>query len=130
MRRKKKSRLTRLELEVMEPLWRLKIASIREIQEGLPKDKRPEYTTVQTVVYRLEEKGAVERVKKIGNAHIFQPKINRRSAVTNFIDDLTHIFNGSSQLIMSHLIESGQITLDDVNYMEGLIKENAKKEKK
>lgn len=130
MKRKKKSRLTRLELEVMEPLWRLKSASIREIREGLPKNKRPEYTTVQTVIYRLEEKGAVARVKKIGNAHIFQPKINRKPAITNFIEDITNILSGSSRLIISHLIESGKITLDDLKYMEDLINETSKKGRK
>ncbi len=130
MKRTKSNRLTRLELEVMEPLWRLENASIREIQESLPKKKRPEYTTVQTIVYRLEEKGAVERVKKIGNAHIFQPIISRKSAISNFIEDLTNILSGSSRLIMSHLIESGQITLKDLKDMETVIKETSKKGRK
>ncbi len=130
MKRTKSNRLTRLELEVMEPLWRLESASIREIQESLPKQKRPEYTTVQTIVYRLEEKGAVERVKKIGNAHIFQPIISRKSAISNFIEDLTNILRGSSRLIMSHLIESEQITLKDLKDMETVIKETSKKGRK
>ena len=63
----------------MEPLWRLKSASIREIREGLPKNKRPEYTTVQTVIYRLEEKGAVARVKKIGMLTYFSRKLTEAS---------------------------------------------------
>ena len=126
----KYKRLTRLEFEVMEQLWKLESSSIREIQESLPRNKRPEYTTVQTIVYRLEEKGVVERVKKIGNAHIFQPKVSRKSAIGNFIEDFTGILNGSSHLIMSHLVESGKITLKDLKEMETIIKELSKKGRK
>src|SRR5579862_4230739 len=100
-------KLTKLELEIMDALWELKSASVREVQELLPEKKRPAYTTVQTIVYRLEEKGALRRVKKIGNAHIFAPTITQRSVHRRLIDDLIEILGGSTRPIVSHLVESG-----------------------
>jgi predicted transcriptional regulator len=114
-------RLTRLELEVMEPLWRLNQASVREILEALPGEKRVEYTTVQTVVYRLEEKGLVQRVKKVGNAHIFAPAIPRQSAIGALIDELVKRLGGSPAPLVSHLVETGQIGLKELRELERMV---------
>jgi predicted transcriptional regulator len=114
-------RLTRFELEVMEAFWKLGPASVREVQQQLPEKKRPAYTTVQTMVYRLEEKGAVRRVKKIGNAHIFEAVVTRKAAYRRLIDDLLELFGGSPQPVMAHLVESGKLTLADVREMESAL---------
>src|ERR687895_2437111 len=91
-------KLTKFEMEIMEAVWSLGAASVREVQEKLPEQKRPAYTTVQTIIYRLEEKGAVRRVKKIGNAHIFEAVVTRKAAHGRLIDDLLHVFGGSPRL--------------------------------
>lgn len=114
-------RLTRIELELMEPLWQLEQASIRELLEALPKRRRPEYTTVQTMVYRLEEKGAVKRVKKIGNAHIFAPAIPRKSAIGSLVDQLVNHLGGSPVPLVSHLVETGQLSLREIKEIEALV---------
>lgn len=114
-------RLTRIEMELMEPLWRLEEASIREIREALPKNRRPEYTTVQTMIYRLEEKGAVRRVKKVGNAHVFAPAIPRKSAVGSLIDQLVDHLGGSPVPLVSHLVESGKISLKEIREIEAML---------
>lgn len=114
-------KLTRLELEIMEAIWALGSASVREIQEQLPERKRPAYTTVQTIVYRLEEKGAVRRVKKIGNAHIFEPLVTRKAAHNRLIDELLHVFGGSPRMLMAQLVETGQLTLEDIRELESVI---------
>ncbi len=117
----------------MERLWASKEASIREIQEALaiqPLTKRPHaYTTVQTIVYRLEEKGFVRRAGKIGNFHIFAPVITRDKAQRRLLDDLLGFFGGRGKLVMSHLIESGELTLDDVREAEEMLKSSAKRRK-
>jgi len=95
--------------------------SVREIQEAFPDKGRPAYTTVQTMVYRLEEKGAIRRTKKIGNAHIFEAVISRASAQRRLVDELLAFFGGSSQPVVAHLIESGNLTLDDVKEAEQLL---------
>jgi BlaI family penicillinase repressor len=103
----------------MSALWDLGTASVREIQEQLPSQKRPAYTTVQTIVYRLEEKGAVRRLKKIGNAHIFEPVVTRKAAHHRLINELLDLFGGSARPLMAHLVEIGKLTLDDIKELEG-----------
>lgn len=115
-------RLSRLELQIMETLWSHGAASVREIQEAFPEKGRPAYTTVQTMVYRLEAKGAVRRWKKIGNAHVFEAVVSRNAAERRLIDDLLGLFGGSSQPVVAHLIESGNLTLEDVREAERTLK--------
>ncbi len=119
-------RLTKFELELMDRLWQLGSASVREIQESLPEKDRPAYTTVQTMIYRLEEKGAVKRVKKIGNAHVFEPVITRKAAYRRVMDDLLELFGGSAAPVMAHLVESGKLTLEDVREAEQALKRRGK----
>ena len=121
MAKEKGVRLTRFELEVMEALWALGTASVREVQERLPAAKRPAYTTVQTIVYRLEEKGAVRRVRKVGNAHVFEPTVTRRAAVRRVLDDLLDLFGGSPRALVAQLVETGRLSLEDVREVEGTL---------
>ena len=114
-------KLTKFELEIMEALWGLGSASVREIQERLPERKRPAYTTVQTIVYRLEEKGAVRRVKKIGNAHIFEPVVTRKAAHRRVVDELLDFFGGSPRSLVAQFVEAGRLTLDDLREMEEVL---------
>ena len=102
----------------MDALWKLGPCSVREIQESFPAKKRPAYTTVQTMVYRLEVKKALRRVKKIATANIFEAAVSRDAAARRLIDDLVGLFGGKSRPIMAHLIESGTLTLDDVHEAE------------
>jgi BlaI family transcriptional regulator, penicillinase repressor len=113
-----KPRLTKFELEIMDVLWKLKRASVREIQERLAPEKDSAYTTVQTIVYRLEEKGAVRKTKKIGNAYIFEPIISRKSVHRRMIDELVDLLGGSTRPLMAHLVESGRLTLDEIRELE------------
>lgn len=119
-------KLTRSEMELMEPLWHLGEASIREVLEALPDDRRPEYTTVQTMIYRMEQKGAVKRVKKVGNAHVFAAAIPKKSAVGTLIDQLVDHLGGSPVPLISHLVETGRISLKDIKEIETML---AKKRK-
>lgn len=118
MAKDKPVKLTKLELEVMGAVWALGSASVREIQEQLPERKRPAYTTVQTIIYRLEEKGAVRRVKKVGNAHIFEAVVTRKAAHTRLVDELINVFGGSPRSLMAQLVETGRLTLEDVRDLE------------
>ena len=114
-------KLARLELQILEVLWALGKASIREIQERFP-EPRPAYTTIQTTVYRLESKGAVRRVRKISNAHIFEPLVARDVARHRLLDDILSLFGGRAQPMMAQLAEAGKLTLDDVRELEKTIK--------
>ena len=118
---RKQPKLARLELQILEVLWALGKASIREIQERFP-EPRPAYTTIQTTVYRLETKGAVRRVRKISNAHIFEPLVARDVARHRLLDDILSLFGGRAQPMMAQLAEAGKLTLDDVRELEKTIK--------
>jgi BlaI family transcriptional regulator, penicillinase repressor len=126
----KKTRLTPLEFQIMTTLWERGNASIREVQEAFPEDDRPAYTTVQTVVYRMEDKNIVRRVRKVGNFHIFEPVVSRNAAQGRLIDDLLALFGGRTQPVMAHLVESGKLTLDDVKEAEKALRRLSKKEAK
>ena len=121
-------RLTRLELEIMDALWTRGASAVREIQEAFPEKGRPAYTTVQTMVYRLEAKKAVRRVKKIGNAHVFEAVVTRTAAQRRLVDDFLSFFGGRSQPVVAHLIESGKLTLEDVKEAEQVLKKLARKD--
>jgi BlaI family transcriptional regulator, penicillinase repressor len=116
-------KLSKLELRVMEALWKQGPCSVREVQESFPARRRPAYTTVQTVIYRLEDKKAVRRTKKIGNAHIFEPIVSRAAAHRRLFDDLLSLFGGRAQPLISHLIESGKLTLEDIEEARETLRE-------
>lgn len=124
------NRLSKLEFQVMEALWGRGPLSIREMQEEIPARKTPAYTTVQTTVYRMEAKGVVRRVKKVGNFHIFEAVISREAAQRRLMDDVLSYFGGRSQPLMAHLIESGKLSLEDVKEAEKLLKSHGRKGEK
>jgi BlaI family transcriptional regulator, penicillinase repressor len=122
-------KLSKLEFQIMEALWSQGELSIREMQEAFAAKHRPAYTTVQTTVYRLEAKGNVRRVRKVGNFHIFAAAVSRDAAQRRLIDDLLALFGGRSQPVMAHLIESGKLTMDDVKEAEKSLRKLARKDK-
>ena len=111
-------RLSKAETRVLEQCWKLGTCSVREVLESLPPDERVAYTTVQTLVYRLEQKGALRRVKKIGNAQIFEAAIDRSEFRGRLVRDLLDLFGGSPRLLVSNLLETGTITLKDLKSLE------------
>ena len=121
-------RLSRLELKIMEALWRQGAASVREIQESLPEKGRPAHNTVQTILTRLEAKNAVRRAKKIGNAHIYEPLVTRDATQRLLVDELLAFFGGRAAPLVSHLIESGQLTLQDVEEARKALKKEKRRE--
>lgn len=110
-------RFSRYELEVMDVLWRLRQASVRQVQEELA-ERSPAYTTVQTIVLRLEQKGAVKRSGKSGNAFVFAPTVSKKSVVRRLMDELISLVGGSPQPLVAQLLESGKLTLDDLKALE------------
>jgi len=126
-------KLSKLEFEIMEVLWARGDSSIREIQESFleaPGKREAAYTTIQTTVYRMELKGAVKRVRKVGNFHIFAAVVSREDAQRTLIDDLLSLFGGRTQPVMAHLIESGKLSMDDVKDAEKTLKKLSRKAKK
>ena len=122
-------KLSKLEFRIMEALWTRGECSIREIQEAFPLKRRPAYTTIQTTVYRLENKNIVRRVKKVTNFHIFAASVSRKAAQRRLIDDLLALFGGRTQPVMAHFIESGKLSLEDVREAEKTLRKLSLQEK-
>lgn len=113
-----KTRLSKAETRILEQFWKLGTCSVREILESLPEDERVAYTTVQTLVYRMEQKGALRKVKKIGNAQLFEPVLNQRQYRSGLMLDLLDLFGGSPRLLVSNLLETGALTLKDFKALQ------------
>ena len=122
-------KLSKLEMQIMDVLWSAGPSAIREVQESFGAKNRPAYTTVQTMVYRLEAKKALRRARKIGNAHIFEAVISRDAAQRRLVDEFLSIFGGRMQPVMAHLIEAGNLTSKDVSDAEKLLRDLSKKRK-
>ena len=125
-----KPRLTKLELQILEVFWQKGACSVREVQEAFPQSARPAYTTVQTVVYRLERKKALRCVKRIGKANVFEAVIVRKDAQRRLVDELLALFDGQAKLVMAHLVESGELTLKDVMEAENTLRKSSRKDKR
>jgi len=113
-----KTRLSRAETRILEQFWKLGTSSVREILESLPEEERVAYTTVQTLVYRLEQKGALRRVKRIGNAQLFEAAIDQKQFRNRLVRDLLDLFGGSPRLLVSNLLETGTLTLNDLKVLQ------------
>jgi BlaI family penicillinase repressor len=116
------TKLSRLEMQIMETVWTQGEASIREMQDAFPVKKRPGYTTVQTMVYRMEAKKVLRRTRKVGNFHMFAATVSRDAAQRRLVDDLLAMFGGQSRPVVAHLIEAGKLTLEDVEFAEKTLK--------
>jgi BlaI family penicillinase repressor len=123
------AKLSRLELQIMEKLWAQGPSSIRQIQESFPEKGRPGYTTIQMTIYRMEVKKIVRRAKKVGNFHVFEALVSREAAQQRLVDDLLALFGGRTQLVMTHLVRSGKLRLQDVKEAEKELKRLQGKEK-
>jgi BlaI family transcriptional regulator, penicillinase repressor len=117
----RRARLSNAERRILQQFWQLGICSIREILDSLPDEERVAYTTVQTLVHRLEQKGALRRVKKIGNAQIFEPVIDRSEFRNGLVRDLLELFGGSPRLLVSNLLETGTLTLKDLRTLQSAL---------
>ena len=113
-----RTRLSKAEARILEQYWKLGTCSVREILDSLPEEERVAYTTVQTLVYRLEQKGALRKVRKIGNAQLFEPAIDQREFRSGLVRELLDLFGGSPRLLVSNLLETGTITLKDLKALQ------------
>jgi predicted transcriptional regulator len=113
-----KTALSKAETRILEQCWKLGTCSVREILDSLSEEERVAYTTVQTLVYRLEQKGALRKVRKIGNAQLFEAAIDQREFRSGLVRDLVDLFGGSPRLLVSNLLETGTITLKDLKALQ------------
>jgi predicted transcriptional regulator len=105
----------------MQPFWEHGALTVREALERSPARRRPAYSTVQTIVRRLEEKGAVRCARKIGNANVYEPVLPREAVCRTLLGDLLALFGGSPAPLIAHLVETGRVDKDDLKAAEELL---------
>jgi len=124
------ARLTKLEMRIMDVFWTRGACAVREVQDAFPGPKKPAYTTIQTVVYRLESKKALRIVKRISNANVFEAVLTRDQAHGTLIDELLALFGGATKPVMAHLVRTGKLTAVDIADAEQALREHARQERK
>ena len=121
MARKKLSSLTDLEIDIMNVVWRLRRATVRQIVDALRIQRPLAYTTVQTVLTILTQKGVVQYTRE-GRAYVYsaivQPEGVRQETIKAVVDKL---FAGSSQSLVLHLIESDTLTAEEAESLRNLL---------
>ena len=109
--------LSRFELQCLRHIWSHGQASVRDIHGAL--DDPPSYSTVRKIFERLEEKGAVRRVRKDGKAWIYCSSVSSssmiRKEIRSFLDGL---IGGSAAPLVAHLAEMNEISMDDLREIE------------
>jgi predicted transcriptional regulator len=99
--------LAPLELECLSVLWPLGEGTVRDIHRALAEYRPRAYTTVMTIMDRLEQKGIVAR-RKMGRAFLYQPKLSAEEARLKAVEKIVEgFFNGSSEALVAHLSDRG-----------------------
>jgi BlaI family transcriptional regulator, penicillinase repressor len=125
----KEMKLSEFELEVMQYLWKHPESTAPEVHEQIVQSKEVTYSTVKTIIDRLEKKGAIERVRQVGRSIIYGPSIKpealQKPMFTSFIDK---VFGGNKHSLFAHLFKDDKLSDDDIDYLESLIKKHKTKQ--
>src|SRR5258708_13784976 len=109
MSSQRESRLTPLELQIMQALWKLGTGTVQQVLVQMPEQKLA-YTTVQTILTILHRKGKVKRVLK-GKAYKYEPAVSQKSAMSLALRALVHrFFAGSAEDLVMNLLETQQLS--------------------
>jgi len=118
-RLKKTDQLTPLELEIMKVLWKTGSANVQTVQQNLPRELA--YTTVQTMLNVLQNKGKVKRVLK-NRAYFYRPVVSRRRVVEQTVGDIIdRLFSGSAESLVMGLLETKHLTPDRLARMQEIM---------
>lgn len=115
--KRKLPELSRFELQCLKKLWSRKEATVREVHGDLPKG--PSYSTVRKIFERLEEKGAVKRVRLDGKAWVYKSEVSAsdiiRKEIRRLLDSL---FDGAAPELVSHLADMKELSVEDLREIE------------
>lgn len=116
-------RLSEFELELMQLFWEKSESTAPSIHNILEQKRPVSYSTVKTIIDRLEKKGALERRRQSGRTIWYSPLIEKqkynKSLVKSFID---RVFLGNSRSLAAHILQSESLTVEDIQYLEKILK--------
>lgn len=118
----KRPGMSKAETEIARIVWQLKTASARQVHDALD-GKKIDFSTVQTYLTRLEEKGYI-RSKKEGRAKVFSARANPASVIRDTVREMVDLlFDGDALPMMRHLIEDANMTAEEVESLKEMLDE-------
>lgn len=115
-------RLSEFELDVIHLLWKLKESTAPELHKEIIKEKDVTYSTVKTIIDRLEKKSAIKRIKNYGRTIVYAPAIEKESLqkplIKKFIDK---VCAGNPRLLLNHILQDENLSDDDIDYLQSII---------
>jgi|WetSurMetagenome_2_1015567.scaffolds.fasta_scaffold380821_2 BlaI family transcriptional regulator, penicillinase repressor len=118
----KYAKLTPPELEVLNIVWNLGQATVRDVYETILKRRHIAYTTVLTMMRILEEKKGYLRKSTRDRAYVYEPTISQKEARTTMTREfLDRVFDGSARPLMAQLVETGSLSRKDIEEIKRLI---------
>jgi BlaI family penicillinase repressor len=123
MTRRKLACLSPAETEILRLVWRRSEATVQQVCDELPTQRKIGYATVQTLLRRLEKKGYI-RHRAQGKAHVFSPAVEREHVIKRSVNEfLERLFGGDPLPLMEHLAEHGRIRAEDLERLKRLVEE-------
>jgi predicted transcriptional regulator len=124
MTRQKSGRLTDAELEVMQVVWELGGATVRQVHEVLSEQRQVAYTTVMTMMNILEEKEYLRRSSKEGRAYVYQPVQPKGEVIASMVDDFVgRVLDGSARSLVAGLVQRRKLSKRDLAEIARIIEE-------
>ena len=113
--------LSKAELEIARIVWELKDASVRQVFDALPPSRDIDFTTVQTYLRRLEEKGYLN-VRLEGRNRMYSPKVRAQTVIRETVGEMVDLlFGGDSMPLVRHLVEDSKLSSQDIEQLRQLL---------
>ena len=120
-------KLSNFELEVMQLFWKYPESSAPVIHQFIKPERHVSYSTVKTIIDRLEKKGALKRIRNQGRTILYNTCIEKSQLRKPMIKDfIKRVFLGNSKPLLAHIIEEEELSLEDISYLESLLKKRKK----
>ena len=113
--------LSKAELEIARIVWKLKDAGVRQVFDALPPSRDIDFTTVQTYLRRLEEKGYLN-VRLEGRNRMYSPKVRPQTVIRETVGEMVDLlFGGETMPLMKHLVEEREFSSGDIEQLRQLL---------
>lgn len=121
-------RLGRLEMQIMNVVWEKGKATVHEVKEALGKGRKPAYSTILTMMRKIEAKGYLEHDVD-DRTYVYRPTISQDAARKSILGDIMdRLFAGSPTLLLNSLVEQNRIDEKELSQLKKLINEATENE--
>ena len=127
---KRRNPLPKSELEVLRIVWKFGEATVRQVLDALPEDRKLDFWTVQTYLRRLEAKSYLQK-RKDGRSNVYSPAVQPKRVMSEVLDDFVdRLFDGEALPLFQHLIQDRGLTNDEIDQLQDTLDKLKKKKRK